>query len=226
MPLEPQAETVVSALRNTPAFTHGLVRDLRVRWALEEIGRPYRTELFEGMTPRPDDYLRWQPFGQVPAFDDGKVRLFETGAILLHLGEQDERLLPRAPQARADAVSWLIAALNSVEPYFMQLMWAEVFKSGEAWSKDAVPGMRDMVRRRLDQLDAALGNDAWFAGGFSIADIAMVTVLRELDHTGLLDDYPKLAGYKARSEARPAFVRALTDQIADLGEPIQLGEPA
>lgn len=226
MPLDPQADIVISALRNTPAFTHGLVRDLRVRWALEEIDRPYRTELFEGMTPRPAAYRQWQPFGQVPAFDDGKVRLFETGAILLHLGEQDERLLPREPQARADAISWLLAALNSVEPYIMQLMWTDVFKSGEAWTSDASPGMREMVRRRLDQLEETLGDDEWFAGGFSVADIAMVTVLRELDYTSLLDDFPKLAAYKARGEARPAFVRALADQIADLGEPIKLGEPA
>jgi glutathione S-transferase len=197
-----------------------------VRWALEEIGRPYRTELFEGMTPRPASYRQWQPFGQVPAFDDGQVRLFETGAILLHLGEQDERLLPRAPQARADAISWLIAALNSVEPYIMQLMWADVFKSGEAWSKEASPGMRDMVRLRLEQLDETLGDDEWFAGGFSVADIAMVSVLRELDYTGLLGDQPRLAAYKARGEARPAFARALADQIADLGEPVKLGEPA
>jgi glutathione S-transferase len=226
MPLDPQASTVVSALRNTPAFTHGLVRDLRVRWALEEIDRPYRVELFEGMTPRPDEYRRWQPFGQIPAFDDGKIRLFETGAILLHLGEQDERLLPREPQARADAISWLIAALNSVEPYIMQLMWADVFKAGEPWTKEAGPGMRDMVRRRLAQLDEALGNDEWFAGRFGVADIAMVTVLRELVFTDLLHDYPKVAAYKARGEARPAFARALADQLAGLGDPIKLGEDA
>jgi glutathione S-transferase len=224
VPLDQNAETVVSALCNTPVFTHGLVRDLRVRWALEEIDRPYRVELFEGMVPRPDDYRRWQPFGQVPAFADGKVRLFETGAILLHLGEQDERLLPRETQARADAISWLIAALNSVEPYIMQLMWADVFKSGEAWSKEAAPGMRDMVRRRLAQLDEALGDDEWFAGRFGVADIAMVTVLRELVFTDLLHDQPKLAAYKARGEARPGFSRALADQLAGLGEPIKLGE--
>lgn len=226
MPLDSTAETVISALRNTPAFTHGLVRDLRVRWALEEIGSAYRVELFEGMVPRPDDYRKWQPFGQVPAFADGKVRLFETGAILLHLGEQDERLLPREPQAKADAISWLIAALNSVEPYIMQLTWAAVFKSDEAWTKDACPGMLDMVRLRMAQLEEALGDDEWFASRFGVADIAMVTVLRELVFTDVLDDYPKMAAYKARGEARPAFARALADQIAGLGEPIRLGEDA
>jgi glutathione S-transferase len=226
MPLDPQADTVVSALRNTPAFTHGLVRDLRVRWAIEEIGRPYRVELFEGMVPRPDSYRQWQPFGQVPAFDDGKVRLFETGAILLHLGEQDERLLPRDPQVRADAISWLIAALNSVEPYIMQLMWADVFKSGEPWTREASPAMRDLVRRRMAQLEDALGDGEWFAGGFTAADIAMVTVLRELVFTDILGDYPKVAAYKARGEARPAFARALADHLAGLGEPIKFGEDA
>jgi glutathione S-transferase len=226
MPLDPKAETVISALCNTPAFTHGLVRDLRIRWALEEIGWPYRAELYEGMVPRPDDYRQWQPFGQVPAFDDGKVRLFESGAILLHLGEQDERLLSLELQARGDAISWLFAALNSVEPYIMQLMWTEVFKSGEAWTQEARPGMLDMVRRRLAQLEETLGNDEWFAGGFSVADIAMVTVLRELGYTDLLDDYPKMTAYKARGEARPAFARALADQLIGLGEPVKLGEPA
>jgi glutathione S-transferase len=226
MPLDPNATTVVSALHSAPQFVQGLVRDLRVRWALEEIGRPYRTELFDAMVPRPDAYRKWQPFGQVPAFADGTVRLFETGAILLHLGEQDERLLPHEPQARADAVSWLFAALNSVEPYIMQLMWTDVFKSGEAWTRDASPGMQEMVRRRLDQLTEALGDREWFGAGFSVADIAMVTILRELDYTRLLSDYPAMAAYKTRGEARPAFARALADQIADLGEPVKLGEPA
>jgi glutathione S-transferase len=226
MPLDPQADTVVSALCNTPAFTHGLVRDLRVRWALEEIGRPYRVELFEGVKPRPDEYRKWQPFGQVPAFDDGQVRLFESGAILLHLGAQDERLLPRAPQAKADATAWLIAALNSVEPMIMQIARLDIFQAGEPWAKQARPSAVEFVRGRLARVQEALGGREWLVGPFSIADIMMVTVLRNLRHTDILDEYPTLAAYKARGEARPAFTQALADQAAGLGAPVKIGEPA
>lgn len=226
MPIDPQADTVVVALRNVPEFAHGLVRDLRVRWALEEIGRPYRTELYEGMTPRPPAFRKWQPFGQIPAFAEGEVRLFESGAILLHLGEQDARLLPREAQARADAHSWLIAALNTVEPAVMDIQWVDVFRARESWTSAARPGFIDFLRKRVADLDAALGDDEWLAGPFSIADIVMVTVLREMRHIDLLDEFPRLTAYKQRGEARPAFVRALADQAADLGVPIKLEIPA
>lgn len=226
MPIDPKADTVVVALKNVPAFAHGLVRDLRVRWALEEIRRPYRTEIYEAMTPRPDSYRKeWQPFGQVPALEENGVRLFESGGILLYLGERDERLLPREPQARADAQAWLIAALNTVEPLVMDIQWTDVFRANESWTKEARPGFVDFLNVRLTHVEEAL-NGEWFAGPFSIADIAMVTVLRELRHTDILDAYPKLTAYKQRGEARPAFEQALADQSADLGEPIKLGEPA
>ncbi len=226
MPLDPEADTVVSALCHTPAFTHGQVRDLRVRWALEEIDRAYRTELFEGMIPRPDDYREWQPFGQVPAYDDGQVRLFETGAILLHLGDQDERLLPRDPQGRADAMSWTIAALNSVEPFLMQIVMLDIFNADKPWAKDARPSTVAFAKARLSRVEEALGDSEWLAGRFSIADILMVTVLRILHHTDIVADFPRLAAYQARGEARPAFARALADQIAGLGEPVKMGEDA
>lgn len=226
MPLDPNATTVISALTRTPAFTHGLVRDLRIRWAFEEIGRPYRVELFEGMRPRPDDYREWQPFGQVPAYDDGKVRMFETGAILLYLGEQDERLMPRDPQGKADVTAWAFAALNSVEPMIMQLVRLDVFQAGEAWTKDARPSTVAFIKGRLARVAEALGERDWLAGGFSVADILMVTVLQNLRRTDILDDFPTLAAYKARGEARPAYQQALADQIAGLGEPAKLGEPA
>ncbi len=226
MPLDPRAETVISALKNVPAFAHGNVRDIRIRWALEEIGRPYRVELFEGMTPRPDEYRRWQPFGQVPALKDGQVRLFESGAILLHLGEQDERLLPRESQARADVVAWCFAALNSVEPMIMRLATLDLFQSDKSWAKDARPSAVSMIEGRLHRVAEALGDQQWLAGGFSIADILMVTVLRNLDYTDILTGFPTLAAYKKRGEARPMFQQALADQKADLGEPAQLPEPA
>jgi glutathione S-transferase len=226
MPLDPHAQTVISALCKAPAFAHGHVRDLRVRWALEEIDRPYRAELFEAMVPRPDEYRQWQPFGQVPAFDDGNIRLFETGAILLHLGEQDERLLPREPQPRADAVAWLIGALNSVEPMIMQIVTLDIFQAGKPWAKEARPSAVDFAKSRLGRVAEALGDADWLAGRFSIADILMVTVLRNLDHTDILSEFPSLATYKARGEARPAFVQAVADQANGLGDPVKLGERA
>lgn len=227
MPIDPQARTVISALKHTPAFTHGMVRDLRVRWALEEIDRPYRVELFEGMVPRPDAYREWQPFGQVPAYDDGKVRLFESGAILLHLGEEDERLLTRAPQAWADTISWLFAALNSVEPMLMQIVFLDIFKADKPWAGEARPSAVAMAKSRLARVEEALADGAWLVGGyFTIADIMMVTVLRQLRHTDILADYPRLTGYKYRAETRGAFHRALADQVAGLGAPVNMGENA
>lgn len=226
MPLDSNADTVISALRNIPRFAHGNVRDIRIRWAMEEIGRSYRAELFEGMVPRPDDYRKWQPFGQVPAFDDGRVRLFESGAILLHLGEQDERLLPTAAQPRADAIAWLFAALNSVEPMVMQLAILDIFKRGEPWAKEARPSTVAFIQERLASVAEALGDGDWLPGGFSIADIVMVTVLRQLSYTDILSAYPSLAAYTARGEARPAFAQALADQAKGLGEPVQIPQPA
>jgi len=226
MPIDPNAQTVVTALRNVPDFAHGVVRDMRIRWALEEIGRPYRTELFDAMAPRPDDYRRWQPFGQVPAFDDGKVRLFESGAILLYLGEQDERLLPLDPRARWDATAWLIGALNSVEPGLMQIVSLDIFNAGKPWVKDARPSTVDFAKSRLGRVAEALGDQEWLTGHFTAADIMMVTVLRNLRHTDIVAEFPTLAAYQARGEARPAFQRALIDQKADLGEPAKLGEAA
>lgn len=224
MPLDPTATTLVSAMRNVPGFAHGLVRDLRVRWALEEIGRPYRTELYEGMQPRPEAYREWQPFGQIPAFDDGTVRLFESGAILLYLGEQDERLLPRDTQQRWTATAWLIAALNSIEPMIMQIVSLDVFNAQAEWAKAARPAALEFACQRLTSLSNALGDDDWLAGQFSAADVMMVTVLRNLRHTDIVAGFANLAAYQARGEARPAFGQALSDQAAELGPPIQLGE--
>jgi glutathione S-transferase len=214
MPLDPSSDTVVTGLDNVPDFAQGIVRDMRIRWALEEIGRPYRAELFNAMEPRPDDYLGWQPFGQVPAFADGKVRLFESGAILLYLGEQDERLLPHDPAARWKAITWLIAALNSVEPMLMQIVSLDIFQAGQPWAKDARPSAVEFARQRLSRVAEALGDGEWLAGDFSIADIMMVTVFRNLRHTDIVAGFPTLAAYQARGEQRPAFKQALVDQMA------------
>jgi glutathione S-transferase len=219
MPLDPSSDTIITGFDNVPDFAQGMVRDIRIRWALEEIGRPYRTELFNAMEPRAPDYYDWQPFGQVPAFTDGNVRLFESGAILLYLGEQDERLLPRETKARWKATSWLIAALNSVEPMLMQLVTLDIFQAGEPWAREARPSAVEFACQRLSRVDEALLDNSWLAGDFSIADIMMVTVLRNIRHTDIVAGFPKLAAYQARGEQRAAFRQALADQMAEFKTP-------
>jgi len=206
---------VVTAFDWVPDFARGLVRDLRVRWALEEIGRPYDTELLNARAPRPEEYLARQPFDQVPAFRDGDLNLFETGAILLYLGEQDERLLPREGQAHWDAVAWLFSALNSVEPVLQRIVSYDVFYKDQPWAPGAREAIDGLCRKKLERVNAALEGKDWLAGQFSVADIAMVTVLNILRHTDLVAEYPALAAYKARGEARPAYKRALDAQYAD-----------
>ena len=201
-----------------PDFAKGLVRDLRVRWAFEEIGRPYDTRLLGAMNPRPDDYLDWQPFDQVPAFADGELKFFETGAILLYLGEQDERLLPRDPQARWTAISWLFAGLNSVEPQIGRLLTYDIFHADKDWAKDARPSAAEMVERKLMRVTNALGGKDWLAGQFSIADIMMVTVLNGLRHTEMVAGFPTLAAYVERGHERPAYKRALDAQLGDFAD--------
>lgn len=217
------ASAVVTAMTNAPEFARGLVRDLRIRWALEEIERPYRAELFEAMVPRPEEYRQRQPWGQVPVFSDGGIEIFESGAILLYLGEQDERLMPTDPAARWQATAWLIAALNSVEPSLMQLMMLDVFQAGQPWAEGARVPALDFARMRLRGVSAALGEQDWLTGQFTVADIMMVTVLRNVRHTDLVAEFSNLSAYQARGEARPAFEQALADQLDGLGDPIILG---
>jgi glutathione S-transferase len=209
------ARPVLTAFDWVPEFARGLVRDLRVRWALEEIGRSYDTELLNARSPRPDEYLARQPFDQVPAFRDGDLNLFETGAILLYLGEQDQRLLPAAGQARWDAIAWLFSALNSVEPFVMRITHYDLFHKDKPWMPEAREAQVPLCRRKLERVADALAGKDWLAGTFSVADIAMVTVLNNLRHTDLVAEYPALAEYKARGEARPAYKRALEAQYAD-----------
>lgn len=219
MPVNETAAAIVTAFDNVPGFARGMVRDLRVRWALEEIGREYCPQYFDAMQPKPAEYREWQPYGQVPAFADGDLRLFESGAILLYLGEQDERLLPRDPAGRWAATSWLIAALNSVEPMLMQIVNLDLFHAGKPWTLEARPSAVELARARLKSTEKALGDKEWFAGTFSVADIMMTTVLRNVDHTDMLSEFPALTAFKARGEARPAFQRALADQLAGYREP-------
>ena len=210
-----QTTPVVTAFEWVPEFARGLVRDLRVRWALEEIGRPYETELLNARAPRPEDYLARQPFDQVPAFRDGDLQIFETGAILLYLGEQDERLLPAQGQARWDAIAWLFSALNSVEPFIMRITHYDLFQKDKPWMPEAREAQLPLCRKKLERVNNALEGKDWLAGPFSVADIAMITVLNNLRHTDLVAEYPALAEYKARGEARPAYKRALDAQYGD-----------
>ena len=206
---------LVTAFDWVPDFARGLVRDLRVRWALEEIGAPYDTELLSARAPRPEEYLAWQPFDQVPAFADQDLKFFETGAILLYLGEQDERLLPAEGQARWTAISWLFAALNSVEPFITRIVGYDLFHKDKDWMPAAREAALGLCKQKLKRVNDALEGKDWLAGRFSIADIAMITVLNNLRHTDLVAEYPSLAAYKARGEDRPAYKRALEAQFAD-----------
>ena len=214
MPVEPSAATEITAFRWVPDFAAGLVRDLRIRWALEEIGRPYRVRLLDATTARPAEYFLEQPFGQVPAYRDDEVQLFESGAILIHLGMRDETLLPLAAHERMRAIAWLIAALNSVEPAIFELVNIDIFGRGQPWTVERRPQVVEKIVARLGLLSEALGERDWFESRFSIGNLMMVSVLRNLRHTDLVARHSNLAQFVARGEARPAFQRALADQLA------------
>ena len=226
MPVDSTASAEVTAFRWVPDFAQGLVRDLRVRWALEEIGRPYSVRLLDATKPRPEEYFCEQPFGQVPAFRDDQVQLFESGAILIHLGSQDERLLPTDHAQKMRAIAWLIASLNSVEPAIFPLLMINIFNKGEPWTEDARPKFLERLHSRLKCMSEALGDKDWLEDRFTIADLMLVTVLRQLRGGRLLDDFPNLKALVARGEARPAFQRALADQLSVFAENQPEPQPA
>jgi glutathione S-transferase len=205
----------ISAFDWVPKFAQGQVRDLRVRWALEEAGIDYAVTKLDATRERPAAYLEEQPFGQVPSYRDPEVSLFETGAIVLHIGEKSEILLPRDTVGRARATSWLIAALNSVEPFVIQLATIDIFARGEEWARLRRPGVIEMIQARLSRLAAALGEKEYLEGRFTCGDLMMTTVLRILHGKDLIERHDNLAAYRARCEARPAFQRALAAQLAD-----------
>lgn len=213
MPVNPNAGIEITAFRWVPEPAKGLVKDLRIRWALEEAGLDYRVRLI-GLE-RPDGYLKDQPFNQVPCFNDGKVRIFESGAILQYVGELSEVLLPRDPQGRARAIQWTYAAVSSVEPFVQLRALLNGFWAGENWAEPAKPTFDQLSRLRLQQVSDWLGDNQWLEGDrFTIGDLMMVTVLRIADRGGLLADFSTLSAYVKRGEARPAFTRALNDQLA------------
>lgn len=217
MAIDPHATIEITAFDWVPDFARGFVRDLRPRWACEEMGVDYAERLISAVN-RPAEHYRDQPWGQVPVLRDGDVRLFESGAILLHLAERDAALLPRDPQGRATVTSWLFAAYNSVEPLMFELSNVDIFAAGEEWAKLRRPGLMDFIHMRLGRLADALGDRPYLAGDFSVADIAMATMLREGIEAGVVAEHPPLEAYLARCLDRPAFGRALAAQLAAFAE--------
>ncbi len=211
----PTNPITVTAYRWVPAFARGLVRDLRVRWALEEAGLPYHVELIDLEKKDSAEYLAWQPFGQVPAYEQGSVRLFESGAIVLHIAEQSDVLMPPDAAGRARVRTWLFAALNSIEPSVQELTGMDLFHGDEAWTEQRRPQVESTVRKRLGALAAWLGEREYLETRYTAADLLMVTVLRNLRHTDLLAQFPTLKAHSERCEARPDFQKALRDQLAD-----------
>jgi len=204
----------LTTFRSVPSFAIGHVRDLRVRWALEEAGQPYDLRLIDFAEAATQDYRREQPFGQVPVLQDGDLTLFETGAILLHLGERFPTLLPRDPDTRAQVTMWTFAALNSVEPYLGNLANLVAFSMNEPWAAAQRPVLEEIALKRLGQVDAWLEGRDFLAGEFSVADILMTTVVRLLDGMGYVERFDRLAAWRDRCTARPAYRKALADQVA------------
>jgi len=214
MSVNPAAPLEITAFAWVPPFAQGQVRDLRARWACEEIGLDYAERLLDAMSSRPDSYYLEQPWGQVPVLNDNGIEIFESGAILLHLAQKDTRLLPNEPQARVRAISWLFAALNSIEPLMFELTNVNVFARDEEWAKLRKPSLYEFLGGRLDRLSTALGDKGYLECEFNVGDLAMATVLRIADGTELVSGRPGLAAYQKRCLARPAFQRALDAQLA------------
>jgi len=210
----------VSAFRWVPEFVQGYVRDLRVRWALEEAGLPYRERLIDREIQASDEYRDWQPFGQVPAYRDGEVELFESGAIVLHVAAQSEVLSPRDAAGAARTRTWVLAAIDSVERYILEYTSLTAFHAGKAWAEERRPEVEATLRKRLAALARWLGDKDYLEGSFTAGDLMMAAALRNLEGDTLLVDFPTLAAYRARCEARPAFSRALEAHMAPFRQPV------
>jgi len=204
----------ITAFESSPDRGRGHARDMRVRWALEEVGRPYEVRLVSFKAMNEPAHLALQPFGQIPTYEEDGLALFETGAIVLHIAERHPGLLPKAPQARARAISWMFAALSTMEPVILEREMARYLEGDRSWYHERLDMVEDRIRRRLGQLSARLGEADWLDGAFSAADLLMVTVLRRLEGAGLLEEYPNLAAYVARGQARPGYQRAFEAQRA------------
>lgn len=205
----------LTAFSWVPPMPRGLVRDIRARWVLEEMGKPYRTRLFDHRIDPAEARKPDQPFGQVPAMRDGEAILFESGAICLWLAERDPALMPQDDTVRAQVLSWTFAALNSVEPNILMLQYVTLFDGDKPGAAEFAPTAKSRLADRLKLLSEALGDREWLAGSFTVADVLMVSVLRQLGRGDSLVPFPSLAAYVARGEARPAFQRALAAHMSD-----------
>jgi glutathione S-transferase len=204
----------ITAFAQSPDRGRGLARDMRVRWALEEVGQPYEVRLVTFTELKEPAHLAIHPFGSIPTYEEGDLTLFETGGIVFHIAERHVGLLPKDANARARAVTWMFAAVNTIEPPILERANATLLEGEKSWSKQRLPIVEDRIRDRLGILSGRLGGADWLDGAFSAGDLMMVDVLRRLSGSGMVDDYPNLAAYVARGEARPAFKRAFAAQLA------------
>ncbi|WP_353471834.1 glutathione S-transferase family protein [Salipiger sp. H15] len=207
-------QITITAFDRSPDGGMGLARDMRVRWALEEVGAPYAVRPVSFAALRGPAHLALNPFGQIPTYEEGELRLFESGAIVLHIAQTRPGLLPGDPAARARAISWLFAAIGTVEPPILDLQTARLLEGGEPWAAARLPVVLERIRARLAELSDALGPSDWLGGAFSAGDLVMVHALLRLRPSGLLAEFPSLAAYVARAEARPAYTRAFAAQLA------------
>ena len=204
----------ITAFESSPDRGQGLARDMRVRWALEEVGQPYEVRLVSFSAMKEPAHRALHPFGQIPTYEEGDLALFESGAIVFHVAQRHAGLLPEDAHARARAIAWMFAALNTVEAPILDLQTAKFLEGDKPWSAERLPLVKDRIRKRLGELSDRLGDAGWLDGAFSAGDLMMVHALLRLRPSGLLDEYPSLAAYVARGEARPAFKRAFAAQLA------------
>ncbi|MFT3897750.1 MAG: glutathione S-transferase family protein [Thermomonas sp.] len=205
---------VITAFEKSPDGGKGLARDTRVRWALEEAGQPYDVRLVSFDALKEPAHLALHPFGQIPTYEEGGLALFETGSIVFHIATRHAGLLPRDADARARAITWMFAALSTVEPPILELATARFAEGDKPWTAARMPLIEDRIRNRLQRLSAKLGDSEWLDGAFSAGDLMMVSVLLRSRASGILDEFPNLAAYVARGEARPAYQRAFAAQLA------------
>ena len=205
---------IITAFKQSPDRGRGLARDMRVRWALEEAGQPYEVRLVSFSAMKEPAHLALHPFGQIPTYEEGDLVLFESGAIVLHIAERHPGLLPADANARARAITWMFAAINTVESPVLDLITTKFLEGDKPWSAQRLPLVEDRIRDRLGELSGRLGDADWLDGAFSAGDLMMISVLLRLKVSGLLEGFPNLSAYAARGEARPAYKRAFADQLA------------
>src|SRR5258705_12689778 len=204
----------ITAFKQSPDRGRGLARDMRVRWALEEVGQPYDVRLVSFSAMKESAHRKLHPFGQIPTYEEGDLVLFESGAIVFHLAQRHAGLLPDDANARARAITWMFAALSTVEPPILDLQTTRLLEGDKSWYEQRLPVVQDRIRVRLSELSVRLGRADWLDGAFSAGDLMMVAVLLRLKASGMLDEYPRLSAYVARGEARPAYQRAFDAQLA------------